>query len=60
MAFSDLDALLTNEIAAEKLKGCSIFVQKGNKTLSKNPTVATRMILFTKSIQCQNQSPLLP
>ena len=33
MAFSDLDALLTNEIAAEKLKGCSIFVQKGNKTL---------------------------
>ena len=33
MGFSDLDALLTNEIAAEKLKGCSIFVQKGNKTL---------------------------
>ena len=56
MAFSDLDALLTNEIAAEKLKGCSIFVQKGNK----NPTVATKMIPFTKSIQCQNQSPPLP
>ena len=60
MAFSDLDALLTNEIAAEKLKGCSILYKKETKPFSKNPTVATKKIPFTKSIQCQNQSPRLP
>ena len=56
MVFTDLDNLLNNEIMTNKLRGCSMYVEQGDKILfnktygSDNPNSIYKIYSMTKPI----------